>query len=71
MFQGGCLAEGESGEGDSKIVHVLVGGCYSDGTVVGKEVGDGCTKKVEAAKVAIDLCLENTCWFRFGGVAGC
>ena len=37
---------------------------------VGKEVGDGCTKKVlEAAKVAIGLCSESTCWFRFG-VAG-
>ena len=59
------MAEGESGE-DSEIVHVLVGGCYSDVMAVGKEVGDGCTKKVEAAEVAIGLCSERTCWFRFG-----
>ena len=37
---------------------------------VGKEVGDGCTKKVEAAKVAIGLCSESTCWFRFGVTGG-
>ena len=38
---------------------------------VGKELSDGCTKKVvlEAAKVAIGFCSESTCWFRFG-VAG-
>ena len=35
---------------------------------VRKEIGDGCTKKVEATKVAIGLCSESTCWFRFGVV---
>ena len=58
VFQGGCLAEGESGE-DSEIVHVLVGGCCSDGMAVRKEVDDGCTKKVEAAKVAIGLGMHS------------
>ena len=46
------MAKGESVE-DSEIVHVLVGGWYSDGMAVVKEVGDGCTKEVEAVKVAI------------------
>ena len=38
---------------------------------VEKEVDDGCTKKVEAASIAVAIGLgsESTCWFRFG-VAG-
>jgi hypothetical protein len=41
VFQGGCLAEGESGE-DAEIVHELVCWLYSDGVTLGEEVGDGC-----------------------------